>query len=165
MSPPHITLTLEGASRFSHPQLAKRRSVIQGAELSQDFGESSYHQAGKDIENAELKKRMFEMQNEVKKLKQQLAEKTVEEFNNEKEAETNEDVEDQPEIIDLEEEIVTSVEWLKGYNVSNSENPGKLVINSTAKFTYNKTCGDIIHFHYSCKKKSQVQSQGKSFEN
>ena len=45
------------------------------------------------------------MQNEVNKLKQQLAEKTVEEFNNEEEAETNDDVEDHPEIIDLEEEI------------------------------------------------------------
>ena len=63
MSPPRITLTLEGASRFSHPQLAKRRSVIQGAELSQDFAENSYHQTDKDVENAELKKRMFEMQN------------------------------------------------------------------------------------------------------
>ena len=161
MSPPRITLTLEGASRFSHPQLAKRRSVIQGAELSQDFAENSYHQTVKDVENAELKKRMFEMQNEVNKLKQQLAEKTVEEFNNEEEAETNDDVEDHPEIIDLEEEIVTSVEWLKGYNVSNSENPGKLVINSTAKFTYNKTCGDIINFHCSCKKTTTAKQKQK----
>ena len=31
MFPLHITLTLEGLSWFSHPQLAKRRSVIQGA--------------------------------------------------------------------------------------------------------------------------------------
>ena len=94
-------------------------------------------------------------------MKQQLAEKTVEEFNNEEEAETNKDVEDHPEIIDLEEEIVTSVEWLKGYNVSNSENPGKLVINSTAKFIYNKTCGDIIHFHCSCKKSHKCKAKAK----
>ena len=94
-------------------------------------------------------------------MKQQLAEKTVEEFNNEEEAETNDNVEDHPEIIDLEEEIVTSVEWLKGYNVSNSENPGKLVINSTAKFTYNKTCGDIINFHCSCKKNHKCEAKAK----
>ena len=87
-----------GESRFSPPQLAKRRSVIQGSELSQDNAENSYHQTNEDVENEELKKRMFEMQKEVQKLKQQLAKKTVEEFNDEEEVGTNDNVEDHPEI-------------------------------------------------------------------
>ena len=41
---------------------------------------------------------MFEMQNKVQKLKQQLAKKTVEEFNDEEEVGTNDNVEDHPEI-------------------------------------------------------------------
>ena len=77
------------------------------------------------------------------------------------ELETNEDVEYQPEIFDHKEKVLTSVEWLKGNNVLNSENPGKLIINSTAKFIYNKTCGDIIHFHCSCKKSHKCKAKAK----
>ena len=141
-------------SRFSTPELLPRRSVItgRGAEVNDD----QYHMTDKDVENLEMKKKVALLEKELADMRQKIAEKEVERIHEEDE---NEDIE-QPVIIDENEEDIKTVEWLKGNNVANPSNPGKLVINGKAKFIFNKICGDILHYH--CSKKSSHKCRSKA---
>ena len=54
-----------------------------------------------------------------------------------------------------------TVEWMKGYEKNNENNPGKLIINGREKFIYNNTIKNILHYHCCAKKKHRCKSKAR----
>ena len=60
---------------------------------------------------------------------------------------------------DDDAEEVLKFRWVKGYNHDNPDNPGILVVNEKARFSFNKMTANGLHYH--CLKKSVTKCKAK----
>ena len=60
-----------------------------------------------------------------------------------------------------EDEAALKLRWVKGYNHSNPNNPGILIVNEESRFAFNKTTGNGLVLHYHCLRKSTTKCKAK----
>ena len=60
-----------------------------------------------------------------------------------------------------EDEATLKLRWVKGYNHSNPNNPGILIVDEESRFAFNKTTGNGLVLHYHCLRKSTTKCQAK----